>query len=134
MESAVLDDLRAGIRKKERKRTRKNNPFDELSDKLNSLGPAGVVTTILVHDTVRKAINSYGLHLNDGRVWNRIHLGIGDRAFASIIRYREIASLYSYHRGRFVPATEFWGQEGDYVALVNIPWNPGPDDSIPYVL
>lgn len=133
----MVAELKSQIKKKETKRNRKDDPLGELSDKLNSLGHDGRVTSVLVFDPVRGRINCYGEHLNDGRILRKVNVSIGGRGrgIARSIAYPEIVRLKSYHNGWFVPAEEFWKDNESYVALVNIPWNSQDADGvIPYRL
>ncbi len=132
-----ITELRREINKKEKRRNRRDDPLRELSDKLHTLGHDGMVTSVLVFDSVRARINCYGFHLRDGRILHKVNVSIGarGRGIASSIAYPDIARLRSYHNGWFVPNYEFWKDDENYVALVNIPWNSQDAEGvIPYRL
>jgi hypothetical protein len=86
-----------------------------LHGELSKLGLAGKVVSVLVGSPTK--IRCYGEPIKDGAIFNQLNITIGRQH----IGYPTASEIRSWTSGYFVPASDFGNEDGQWIALVNIP-------------
>jgi hypothetical protein len=120
--------------------------FGYLNQQLAEKDLKGIVTTLLVRDSIRRSINCYGLRIEHGAdekrphsLFEKLNMSIdapGGKMAASV-SYPQIFRVTSYQKGYFVEGIDFYikrqaKKKKSWVALVNIPVDVADPEMVAY--